>query len=111
MLIVEKIEKGDIAYDFRNNDLAKLPKEYRDLSAAQISTGHHVVAVENVNDKKCVYFYIFDGMTDNDQGFVYVPDDGIIDTMRIGVPYCHNIFYELSGKRKIKKHWYLISNT
>ncbi|RYE26478.1 MAG: hypothetical protein EOP45_03900 [Sphingobacteriaceae bacterium] len=104
--VVRMITNRNIKYDLKQSSLVEIPSEYKSLSA-----GSSNVKVEVVDNKICVLFYTFRGLTDNSAGFVYVPDEKIMSRFKVGKFGASNIFYDPIEITKIAEHWYFVSNT
>ena len=100
------ITNKSIKYDLKQSSSVEIPIEYRNLSA-----GSPNVKVEVIDNKICVLFYTFHGLTDNSAGFVYVPDEKIMTKFKVGKFGASDIFYDPIEITKIEDHWYFVSNT
>lgn len=104
--LVKMITLKNIKYDLKQSSFVEIPSEYKNLSA-----GSSNVKVEIIDNKTCVFFYTFRGLTDNSAGFVYVPDEKIISKFKIGKFGASTIFYDPIEITKITDHWYFVTNT
>lgn len=104
--VVKMITLKNIKYDLQQLPFVEIPIEYKNLSA-----GKSNVKVEIIDNKVCVFFYTFRGLTDNSAGFVYVPDEKIMSKFKVGKFGASTIFYDPIEITKITDHWYFISNT
>jgi len=101
------IANNEIPYDLTLSHSVAVPTQYADVSVGSSPK----IVVENIDGKQCILFYTFLGLTDNSAGFVYVPDETILEKTKIGQSNASTIFYNPIQTKKIKDHWYFISNT
>jgi hypothetical protein len=104
--VIKMITNKEINYDLNKSAFVTIPTGYSNLSAGSAN-----VLVEIIDNKTCIFFYTFRGLTDNSAGFVYVPDDKIISNFKIGQNSSSTIFYDPIEITKIADHWYFIANT